>query len=160
MEFMAGWCKVNQIRMVSPVVAQTDILKDNPFIYNAVTSDITLIKSVAKYVVKNHGKDQVILVKTGTKDEELYQAFRQQFMKLTNEGSKQKLIEVNVGDLGTYIRKGVNTTIVVPSREKTTSLKFMTELNKVASKSGAGSITVFGTKEWGNFDEIKSYLKN
>ena len=160
MEFMASWCRVNQIRMVSPIVAQTDILKENPFVYNAVTSDITLVKGMAKYIVKSHSKDQVLLVKTGVNDEELYQAFRQQFMKLTNEGSKQKLIEVNIGDLGTYIRKGVNTTLVVPSRDKSTSLKFMTELNKVASKAGAGTITVFGTKEWVNFDDIKSYLKN
>lgn len=160
MEFMASWCKVNQIRMISPVIAQTDILKDNPYVYNAVTSDITLIQSSANYIVKKHSKDQIILVKVGTKDEELYQAFRQQFMRLTNEGSKQKLIEVGIADLGTYIRKGVNTTIVVPSRDKATSMKFMTELNKVASKAGAGSITVFGTKEWANFDDIKSYLKN
>ncbi|MDD2983427.1 MAG: LysM peptidoglycan-binding domain-containing protein [Crocinitomicaceae bacterium] len=159
-EFMSAWCKVNQIRMISPVIAQTDILKGNPYVYNAVTSDITLIKSAAKYIVKKHDKDQVILVKVGAKDEELYQAFRQQFMKLTNEGSKQKLIEVNIADLGTYIRKGVNTTFVVPSRDKATSMKFMTEMNKVASKAGAGSITVFGTKEWGNFDDIKSYMKN
>lgn len=160
MDFMAKWCKVNQIRMISPVVAQTDILKDNPYVFNAVTSDITLVKSMAKYIVKSHSQDQVILVKTTAKDEELYQAFRQHFMKLTNEGSKQKLLEVNISELGTYIRKGVNTTFVVPSRDKTTSLKFMTELNKSASKAGAGKLTVFGTKEWSNFDDIKSYLKN
>lgn len=160
MDFMAKWCKVNQIRMISPVVAHTDVLKDNPYVFNAVTSDITLVKSMAKYIVKAHSKDQVILVKTSEKDLELYQAFRQQFMKLTNEGSKQKLLEINIADLGTYIRKGVNTTLVVPSRDKTTSLKFITELNKMASKAGAGTITVFGTKEWSNFDDIKSYLKN
>jgi LysM repeat protein len=159
-EFMAAWCKVNQIRMISPVIAQTDILNGNPYVYNAVTSDITLIKSVAKYIFKNHNKDQVILVKTGSKDEELYQAFRQYFMKLSNEGAKQKLIEVNIADIGTYLRKGVNTTFVVPSRDKATSMKFMTEMNKVANKVGAGTITVFGTKEWGNFDDIKSYMKN
>ncbi len=160
MDFMAGWCKVNKIRMVSPVIAQTEILKDNPFVYNAVTSDITLMKGVAKYIAKTHNKDQVILVKTDVKDEELYQAFRQQFMKLTNAGSNQKLLEINLVDLGTYIRKGINTTIVVPTRDKSTAMKFMTELNKVASKVGAGDISVFGTKEWNNFDDIKSYLKN
>lgn len=160
LEFMAKWCKVNQIRMISPVVAQTDVLQENPYVYNAVTSDITLVKSMAKYIVKIHNKDQVILVKTGPKDEELYQAFRQQFMKLTNDGSKQKLIEINIDDVGTYIRKGVNTTFVFPSREKSNSLKFMTELNKAGSKSGAGIISVFGTKEWTGFDDIKSYLKN
>ena len=160
MDFMASWCKVNKIRMISPVIAQTEILQDNPFVYNAVTSDITLVKGMAKYIVKSHSKDQVILVKTGTKDEDLYQAFRQQFMRLTNEGSKQKLLEINVQDLGTYIRKGVNTTLVVPTRDKATAMKFMTELNKVSSKVGAGEISVFGTKEWNNFDDIKSYLKN
>ncbi len=156
---VANWCKANKVRMVSPISAQTEILKDNPYAYDAVTSDITLMQGMADYITKNHSKDQVILVKTGTKDQELYQAFRAKFMA-SSAVSKQKLIEVDLVDLGTHIRKGGNTVFVVPSRDKIFATKFINALNKVATKAGSGTISFFGTKDWVNYDDIKGYYKN
>lgn len=160
LEMIARWCKSNKVRLISPIIGQTDVLKDNPYVFNAMTSDITLVKGMAQYISKNHPTDQIILVKTGAKDEELYQAFRQKFMQLSANGSKQKLIEINQAEMGTYIRKGVNTVFVVPTRDKVTALKFMNALHAVANKAGSGTISVFGTKEWVNFDDIKVYYKN
>lgn len=160
LEVVARWCKANKMRMVSPVTAQTSILKENPYAYDAVTSDITLMQGMAKHIIQNNSRDQVVLVKGGAKDEELYQAFRQKFMALSAAGSKQKLIEIDMLDIGTHIRKGGNTIFVVPTRDKVNALKFMNALHKVAGKSGTGTISVFGTKEWVNFDDIKGYYKN
>lgn len=156
---VANWCKAHKVRMISPISAQTEILKDNPYAYDAVTSDITLMQGMASYIAKNNSKDQVILVKTGAKDQELYQAFRQKFMASTAV-SKQKLIEVDLVDLGTHIRKGGNTIFVVPTRDKIQAVKFINALNKVSAKAGTGSISFFGTKDWVNFDDIKGYYKN
>lgn len=160
LDVVARWCKANKVRMISPITAQTSVLKDNPFVYDAVTSDVTLMKGMAKYLNENNAKDQVILVKTGAKDDELYQAFRQKFMSLSAGGNKQKLIEIDLVDIGTHIRKGGNTIFVVPTRDKGMAMKFINALHKVANKSGSGTISVFGTKEWVNFDDIKGYYKN
>lgn len=159
LDIVARWCKTNKVRMVSPISAQTSILKENPYAYDAVTSDITLMQGMASYIAKNNAKDQVILVKNGTKDAELYQAFRQKFMA-ESAVSKQKLIEVDLVDLGTHIRKGGNTVFVVPSRDKVFAVKFINALHKVAPKSGTGNISFFGTKDWVNYDDIKGYYKN
>lgn len=159
LDIVARWCKTNKVRMVSPISAQTDILKDNPYAYDAVTSDITLMQGMASYIAKNNSRDQVILVKTGAKDQELYQAFRQKFMA-SAAVSKQKLIEVDLVDLGTHIRKGGNTVFVVPSRDKVFAVKFINALHKVASKAGTGEISFFGTKDWVNYDDIKGFYKN
>lgn len=160
LEIVARWCKSNKVRMISPIAAQTNVLKDNVYVSNAVTSDITLMQGTAKYVASEFSRDQIVLVKTGAKDADLYQAFRQKFMALSASGSKQKLVEIDLLDLGTHIRKGGNTIFVVPTRDKITAVKFMNALHKVAGKSGTGTISVFGTKEWVNFDDVKSFYKN
>lgn len=160
LEITARWCLKNQVRMVNPLLAQTDVLKDNKFVYNAVTSDISLQQSQAKYLAKNHSKDQLILVKVGARDEDIYQAFRQQFMATAGATTKQKLIEVKLEDIGVHLKKGLNTVFIVPTRDKVLATRFMNALHKVGSKSGSGTISVFGTKEWVNFDDIRGYYKN
>jgi LysM repeat protein len=160
LDIVARWCNVNKVRMISPVTAQTEILKNNQYAIDAVTSDITLMQGIAKYIVENNSRDQIVLVKTGAKDDELYQAFRKKFMTLSAASSKQKLIEIDMLDLGTHIRKGGNTIFIVPSRDKIVATKFINALNKVASKAGTGTIAFYGMKEWVNFDDIKGFYKN
>jgi anaerobic selenocysteine-containing dehydrogenase len=89
LDIVARWCNVNKVRMISPVTAQTEILKNNQYAIDAVTSDITLMQGIAKYIVENNSRDQIVLVKTGAKDDELYQAFRKKFMTLSAASSKQ-----------------------------------------------------------------------
>lgn len=159
-DIMASFCKEHKIRMVSPLNQSPSVLKGNPFVYNAVDSDITLIEGAAKYIANNKTSEQIVLVKVESKDDELYQAFRAKFLKSLPSGSKLKLLECSTSDIGNFIKKGGNTIIVVPSRDKVFSLKFMNALEKVSSKAGSGKITVFGTKDWANNDEIKGYYKN
>lgn len=160
LEVTARWCLKNEVRMVNPLLAQTDVLKNNKFVYNAVTSDISLQQSQAKYIAKNHSKDQLILVKVGSRDDDIYQAFRQQFMSTAGATTKQKLIEVKLEDIGVHLKKGLNTVFIVPTRDKVLATRFMNALHKVGSKSGSGTIAVFGTKEWVNFDDIRGFYKN
>jgi hypothetical protein len=160
LEVTARWCLKNEVRMVNPLLAQTDVLKNNKFVYNAVTSDISLQQSQAKYIAKNHSKDQLILVKVGSRDDDIYQAFRQQFMSTAGATTKQKLIEVKLEDIGVHLKKGLNTVFIVPTRDKVLATRFMNALHKVGSKSGSGTISVFGTKEWVNFDDIRGFYKN
>lgn len=156
-EITANWCKQNGVRMVSPLYASTALLKDNRYVYNAVNSDITLIEGLASYTAKNKTNDQILLIKVDERDNELYQAFRQKFMQL---GNGKKLIETNVADMGNYFKKGGNTILVVPSRDKGFSTKFVNQLNQIASKAGSGTISVYCTKDWLNNDDIKGFYKN
>lgn len=159
-ELAADFAKQHKIRMVSPLNQSASVLKDNPYVYNAVDSDITLIEGAAIYIAENKTSEQIVLVKVDAKDDELYQAFRQKFLKSLPAGSKLKLLECNQADIGNFIKKGGNTIFVVPSRDKIFSARFINSLEKVSSKAGSGKITVFGTKDWLNNDEIKGYYKN
>lgn len=159
-EITAEFARQYKIRMVSPLNQSTAVLKDNPYVYNAVDSDITLIEGAARYIAVNKTSDQIVLVKVDAKDDELYQAFRQKFLKSLPAGSKLKLLECSQADMGNFIKKGGSTIFVVPSRDKVFSTRFMNSLEKASAKAGSGKITVFGTKDWLNNDEIKGYYKN
>jgi LysM repeat protein len=159
-DFTSEWAKANKIRLISPLFSSAEILKDNPYVYNAVNSDITLIEGAAKFLAEKRKTDQIVLVKVDSKDDELYQAFRLNYYASLPKDSKTKLIECSQADIGSFIKRGGNTIFVVPSRDKLYSVKFMNAIDRVGSKAGSGTITVFGTKDWINNEEIKGYYRN
>jgi LysM repeat protein len=156
LEYTAKFCFDNHIKLISPIVATTSNLKNNPFVTNANTSDITLSKKLAKYIFDNFQNDQIILVKAGAKDIELYQSFRAAFMKL---GTK-KLYEVTDKELTTISKKGKKLIFVVLSRDRVFSTSVANNLMNIASKNSTISITLFGTRDWVNYDDIPAEVKN
>ncbi len=160
MGLVADWCKKNKVRYICPVASNAAILKNNPFVYAAIPSESTLMEGAAKYVLSLNLKDQLILVKpTSSKEQALYDSFRQSFLNLPSKGMRPKLIESSLSDVKTHLKKGVNTFFVVPSNDKSLALKFINTLNANVSSS-SGSITILGTKEWMNYDEISGDYKN
>lgn len=162
MNVVALWCKLHHARFICPVSANSEILKGNPFVDAAIPSDITLIEGAAKYILNMNINSQLVLVKpTSAKDILLYDSFRASFLNspLRTGGLRPKLIETNLQDFKAYIKSEGNTLFIMPTLEEGTAKKFMNTL--VSSTSNLnGSITVFGTKEWLNFDQISGTYKN
>lgn len=160
MNIVADWCKQNKVKHICPVAANASILKNNPFVFTAVPSEMTQMEGLAKYILSLQTKDQVILLKSkNAKDKLLYESFRQAFLSLPSKGIRPKLIEIQLDEVSTFVKKGLNTTFIVPSTDKTVAISFINKLN-ANMKSITGEITVFGTKEWVNFDEIDNEYKN
>lgn len=160
MGIVAKWCKENKVKFVSPVAANTEILKDNPYVFTAIPSDLSLMEGAAKYLLESDNKVQIVLVKpTSPKDIALYDKFRTAFMTLPYKGARPKLVETTLQDFKTYIKKGGNTLFVVPTVDEITAKKFMNTL-VVSSANVTGSISVFGTKEWLLFEDINGAYKN
>ncbi len=157
---VAKWCKLQQVRMICPAAINSAILKGNPFVYAAVSSEITQMKALAVYTLDQFAKDQIVLVNTGVaKDKDLYDAYRNRFMELSPQKGNVKLIEIKVADLAGYIRKNGNTVFVVPTRDKGAAIKFVQAVHKNNAKAGDGTITILGTKDWAGFDDISGYYK-
>lgn len=161
LDVVARWCKENKVRLVCPAVANSNLLKDNPFVYNAIPSDVTLVKGLAEFTLKNNSGDQIILVKsTKEKDLAMYESFRSTFLTLPVKGIRPKLIEATLDNYTSFIKKGVRVILVFPTNEKALAIKFMNSLNNVAQSLNSDLIHVYGTKEWVNFDDIKPHYKN
>lgn len=160
-DLVGRWCKNNKIRMVCPAACNSALMLSNPYIYAAVPTDITQQRILANYTVANHATDQLVLVSTGVaKDKELYDAFRAKFMEASKGKANVKLIEIKSEEAATYIRKNGNTIFIVPSRDRIASVKFINNMHKFNERAGNGTISVFGTKDWGGFEEIIGYMKN
>ncbi|MBI1836813.1 MAG: LysM peptidoglycan-binding domain-containing protein [Flavobacteriia bacterium] len=160
MGLVADWCKKNKVKYVCPVSANSNIIKNNPYTFIAIPSDATLMEGAAQYVLSQNIKDQIVLVKpTNSKDILLYESFRQAFLNLPSKGARPKLIEANLADVKSYLKKGSNVYFIVPTNDKTFALKFINTLNANA-KSLTGVISVLGTKDWMNFDEISGEYRN
>jgi len=161
MDIVANWCKLNKVRLVCPAVANSSILKNNPFVYNAIPSDATLAKGLAEFTLKNNSQDQIIVIKSSNeKDAVMYDSFRTTFLMSPIIGNRPKLIEATLENYASFMKKGNKVILVFPTNEKTLALKFMNSLNNAAQKFDADGIAVYGTKEWLNFDDIKPFYKN
>jgi len=157
---VALWCKQQQVRIICPAAVNSAVLKNNPYVYAAVASEITQMKSLAVYTLEQFAKDQIVLVNTGvTKDKDLYDAYRNRFMELSQRKGNVKLIEIKATDLAGYIRKNGNTVFVVPTRDKGAAIKFVQAVHKSKTKAADGTITILGTKDWAGFDDISGYYK-
>jgi len=156
LELTAKFCKLNNIQLVSPIVATTAILKENTLVTNAVASEITLLKNMAKFIQRNYIAEQVYLVKVGLKDEDLYQAFRASYLGL----GTRKLIEIQEKDIATHLKKGKNAVFVVPSRDRAFATSMTDLLSAWSIKPKSPIITLIGTKDWVNFDDISAEAKN
>ncbi len=156
LELTAKFCKLNNIQLVSPIVATTSILKENSLVTNAVASEITLLKNMAKFIQRNYIAEQIYLVKVGPKDDDLYQAFRSSYLSL---GTK-KLIEIQEKDIATHLKKGKNAVFVVPSRDRALATSITNQLSAWSTKPKSPILTLVGTKDWVNFDDISAEAKN
>jgi hypothetical protein len=159
-DIVGRWCGKNRIPMICPSQCNTSLLKNNPFVTAAVSTDITQQKVLARYVVENYKNAQIILVNPGPKDKELYDAFRTHFIQVSKQGANIKLVEAKTTDFTTFIRKGGENVIVYPTTDRGSVMKFVDQLHKVIGKSTNTVVTVMGTKEWGNFDDVNGYYKN
>ncbi len=160
MNVVARWCEDHKVKYICPVAVNSDILKGNPYVFSAIPSDVTLIEGAAKYLLNKGGNDQNILVKpVSQKDLILYERFRMAYMNLPFKGTRPKLIETNLQDFKTFIKKGGSTFFVVPTTDEATATKFMNALFSVTNNQN-DMVSVFGTKDWMQFDGINESYKN
>ncbi len=156
-EYVSRWCKERGIRMICPVATNYEILRNNPYIYESVTSDVTLAEKLAKYIYKTQNKEQIILVKPKSeKDNVLHMSFRSAFNNMTtNKDNLPKIIETNLEDFTTFVKPNENIRLVFLSSDKGDVGTFLTSLTRATEKNETGIITVFGTKDWENYSNIE-----
>ena len=159
-DIVGRWCGKQKIRMVCPSACNSSLLKNNPYIYASVTSDMTQQEILAKYTIEKYKTAQIILINPGiAKDQELFDAYRKRFIELSKKNGNVKLIEAKLSDYSTFIRKSGESVVVLPTRDKGTVLSFINSLHKSVGKLQNADVTVMGVKEWGGFDDIAGYYK-
>ena len=159
-EITARWCQQNKVHMICPVSSSSGVLKSNPYVINAVPTETTLMEGLADFILENTTNEQVILLKpTGEKDIIGYEAFRNKFLSEPFQGVRPKLVESNADNFTTLLKKGGKAVVICPTNDKILAIKIVNNLLKVESRIPTDLITIAGTKEWMNFEDIKLLYK-
>lgn len=159
METLSTYCKENRIRLVCPVSTSEKYLVNNRLIYESVPNGNASMAVLAQHMLANNSRDRIVLVKPTLKaDMEMYNAFRDAFQSSPVEGVRPTLVESTLDGFTGQVRSGVNTLIVIPTKDQKTAIKFMNALGRRGTR--AKNAYVYGTKEWEGFSQINNMYKN
>jgi LysM repeat protein len=154
-EKVANWSKANKIRIVFPVSVPTSFLDGNPFAYALTPTNEILGSILANHIYQIHENQQIVLIKGEKSEDQIYyDSFLSSFRQLPTKSSRPRVIEATWSDFKKYEKLGTNIFFVFLSTEKE---KVFAILNAYSSKE---SISIFGLKEWTEFKEVNSEIKN
>jgi LysM repeat protein len=163
--YVANYCKIHQVKMVIPFKAPTKVLYQNPYIYKATASNITLMDGMVDYIIEKHVQHHVSIFKPkASSDIALYEEARERYnskMETFPNAMTPKIKELtltsNWRDINSKLRKDTVNIIIVPS----TNLKYvagvLVALNKVLNNNPYAKnmkIVVFGLEDWNKFDDL------
>ncbi len=157
-KIVAEFCKANRIRMVCPTAMPDEVPEGNRLVFAAVPSNERLFRLLARHMVQNNSKDQIVLVKPKLESEmPLYQAFKKAYEAAAREAvTAAPLKESTMSEFTGHVRRGIQNRFVMPTNDRRTALDFMNRMNKHAGRSSTLPISVYGTKSWMNFSEINA----
>jgi LysM repeat protein len=157
---VAEYSKRTGVKMVCPLNVEKKVLRNNPNVFASVPSDVTLFNGVAKYLA---GSDynRVVLIRPSEKEGGLVaESFKSTYLNVAQNGVSPSISDADEVNFKDFVKKGSRVAFVYPSDEKVKVIKFMSRLNSAAILSKEDEVTVFGTKDWVNFEEINNVYKN
>lgn len=152
---VAEWAKANQIRTIFPVSVPEELLKGNKFAFALTPSVDMIAASLAKYIYQRHTDQQIVLIKSDLQeDQRFFDGFLNAFRALPIKESRPRIIETNWNDYRKFEKLNQRIFYVFLSTEKERVVKLLTYT------AGKQDVDVFGLREWVDFKEVNSELKN
>lgn len=165
-DVLADYCAKNSVPMVIPFNSGTKVLYQNPYVFKATSSNLTLVNGMMDFVVENYSGYNISIIKpTAASDLMLFEQAREKFNSNISSqpgAMNSKIIELTLGnangrDINVKLRKDTVNVVVVPS----TNLKFVsgvfTRLNNVLNLNPYAKnmkIIVFGLEDWNKYDDL------
>lgn len=169
-EIVGDWSRLNKKRIILPAAVSTSTLKDNPYAYATVPSDITLIQGMAAFLAQKHWDDNLVIVQTGQKDEkERLEIFMAEYNRNLPEGVAARPIKKTVPgsssgrDLARSFDLDTLNIFVNLTDNVQSVMTFINTLNAArnsSSRHGKANVIAAGTRAWLNIDPLNSYYKN
>lgn len=167
-EQTAKWCEMREVRMLAVTKVPMKILKNNPYIYSVVPSEMTLIAAMAKYIAVTHFDDNIFLIKGS--DEETKnrnKLFTSVYNANKSEGANE-IKSMGVGnssgrELFNVIDEDTTTLFISLESNVKTIMNFVNTLNAAKNYSprvGKANVYLVGTQEWLDFEAFNSYYRN
>ena len=153
-EIVAEWALKNNVKMIYSVTF-SNFLFENKNAYAMVTNNNILLEKLAVEMITTKKDQQLVLVKSGNAaDDLMYQHFLSAFRAEVALEYNSKIIEANYDNYKLFTKNGRSTCFIFLSNEKE---KVITLLNHCKENE---LFQVVGLKEWIEFKEINSEIKN
>jgi len=164
--YLASYCKVNEIPMVIPFKANSKVLYQNPMVFKATTSNLGLVEGIGDYAAKNMSSYKVFMIKpTQKSDLVLFEKVMDTYnttIKTVENPMSTKIIELKLGDAGgrdinVHLRKDTVNVIIVPSTDVKLVTSVFSRLNSVMNLNTYSKnmkIVVFGLEDWNKMNDI------
>jgi LysM repeat protein len=169
-EIIGNWSRLNKKRIILPAAVATSTLKDNPYAYATVPSDITLIQGMAAFLAQNHWDDNLVIVQTNQKDEkERLEIFMAEYNRNVPKGVAARPIKKTVPgsssgkDLARSFDLDTLNIFVNLTDNVQSVMTFINTLNAArnsSSRHGKANVIAVGTRAWLNIEPLNSYYKN
>jgi len=156
---VARYAASHGIAIVSPIVGDNALLKNNPFTSKATPSPTTEVEQMADYITAHYMKCNIVLLHHhDVADEAYYEAFQKRFKADVAVSSEtDSVVSVDYSDnlegLGHKLEGNKNNVIIVPYQGASFIAKLV---NKLANSKYADddSIVLFGMHNWLNIDAL------
>ncbi len=153
-EIVAEWALKNNVKMIYSVTF-SNFLFENKNAYAMVTNNNILLEKLAAEMITTKKDQQLVLVKSGNAaDDLMYQHFLSAFRAEVALKYNSKIIEANYDNYKLFTKNGRSTCFIFLSNEKE---KVIALLNHCKENELFQAV---GLKEWIEFKEINSEIKN
>jgi len=157
---IAKYAKVHQIPIVSPLSAEINVLKDNPFASKAVPSAITETEQTADFIAAhNHGDNIIIVHNAEAANDNYFDLFKKRLNTALSiiEPKADSAVIVKYSDELTEVGKHISdkkyNVIVVPYQGNSFVPKMVNQFTN-SKYNQDDSICIFGMHNWASMDVL------
>jgi LysM repeat protein len=153
-EIVAEWALKNNVKMIYSVTF-SNFLFENKNAYAMVTNNDILLEKLAVEIIRTKKDQQLVLIKSGNAaDDLMYQHFLSAFRAEVASKYKSKIIEAIYDNYKLFTKNGRPTCFIFLSNEKERVISLLNHCKENEL------FQVVGLKEWIDYKEINSEIKN
>lgn len=167
--YTAAWGKQNKTPIIAVTKVPMKLLKDNPYLFSMIPSEMTLLHGMAVYLAKYHSDDNIVLINGESKEvNDRIDYFKTTYQKNLPEGKGNTIKMSSLGDasgrvLVKPIQPDTSNFLICLSSDVKQVMKFVNTSNAVKNytpKLGKTKIEMVGLQEWMDIESFNSYYKN
>lgn len=153
------FAKTHNIKVVSPLSQNVNMLKGNPNLYQVNPSEISKIEAAIQYLSSQRDKNIILFKSSRPADKDIFNTFEERLNILRVEGFQFKTHTGNKdGTLSSKLVIDKENLIIVPSNEEIVVADVLRNMNYINSSY---KISVFGLPRWTTFTSTDiSFLHN
>lgn len=153
-----SFAKKNNIKIISPLSQNTNLLNGNPNLYQVNPAESSKIDAAVQYLATQKDKNIILYKSNRSGDKDVFEMFDNKLNSLKGDGFQFKLYTGKEGSINSKLVTDKENLIIMPTNEESTVGDLLRNINFNHSNY---KISVFGLPRWTTFSSTDiSFLHN